>query len=90
MLSQTNTALEKANEQMQEFYSVNEQRALYIAACEAESDRVSQLSASRRQGIQQGQYQAKCQTALILKQQGYPIEKIAQATDLSLAEIEKM
>ncbi len=98
MLSQTNTTLEKANEQMQEFYSVNEQRALYIAAREAESDRVSQLSASRRQGIQQGiqqglsqgQYEAKCQTAKILKQMAMSIPQIAQATGLSIEEIERL
>ncbi len=86
MIAQTNTTLEKANEQMQEFYSVNEQRALYIAAREAESDRVSQLSASRRQG----QYEANCQTAKILKQLGDSIEKIAQATGLSEEEIKNL
>ncbi len=98
MIAKTNTTLEKANRQMQEFYSVNEQRALYLAARYAESDRASMLGASRRQGfalgmekgMEKGEYKKACQTARILKQLGDSVEKIAQATGLSEEEIQNL
>ena len=42
------------------------------------------------QGFSDGKYQNKLETARILKQLGDPVQKIMQATGLSVEEIEKL
>ncbi|MEL3904204.1 MAG: hypothetical protein P1P63_03705, partial [Treponemataceae bacterium] len=83
-----------AEDTMEEFYTVAEQRALYQAAWRYESDRVSMINESMRKGIAQGfsdgAYQAKRETATAFKKMGIPIAKIAEGTGLSQEEIEKL
>ena len=44
----------------------------------------------KRDGIAEGAYKNKLETARILKQLGDPAQKIAQATGLSIAEINNL
>ena len=74
----------------------------YEAAWEYESDRLSMISESERKGLERGLAegeargevrgfrQAKLETARILKQLGDSVQKIAQATGLTQAEIESI
>ncbi|MGF7110473.1 putative transposase/invertase (TIGR01784 family) [Treponema pedis] len=94
--------MQKAEDTMEEFYTVAEQRALYQAAWRYESDRVSMINESMRKGIAQGRSegiaqgfsdgvrQNKLETAAALKTMGLSIEQIMQATNLSKSEIEKL
>ncbi|WP_029410750.1 PD-(D/E)XK nuclease family transposase, partial [Treponema pedis] len=54
MLAKENPLMQKAEDTMEEFYTVAEQRALYQAAWRYESDRVSMINESMRKGIAQG------------------------------------
>ncbi|MGF7110351.1 putative transposase/invertase (TIGR01784 family) [Treponema pedis] len=51
--------MQKAEDTMEEFYTVAEQRALYQAAWRYESDRVSMINESMRKGIAQGLLQGR-------------------------------
>ncbi len=82
MVAETNTNLEKANKQMKEFYSVDVQRAMYIQARNAESDRVSMLGASKRTGFRE--------VAVNMKRKNCDNEFISEVTGLSIEEIEKL
>ncbi len=62
------------------------QRALYIAAQNAESDRVSMSGASRRAGIREGVFQ----TARNMKQKHLDSNVISEITGLSFEEIEAL
>ncbi len=86
MLSQTSTELEKANTQVKEFYSIDEQRALYLAARYAESDRASLLGAARRKERRD----EKIETAQRMKQKNFSSTVISEITGLSIQEIEKI
>ncbi len=78
MLAKDDILLTKANTEMNKFYSIAGERALYQAARREEHDRASIIGASRRegyaqgidegisQGIAQGAYQANCKTARLL------------------------
>ncbi|WP_029409247.1 Rpn family recombination-promoting nuclease/putative transposase [Treponema pedis] len=102
MLAKENPLMQKAEDTMEEFYTVAEQRALYQAAWRYESDRVSMINESMRKGIAQGLLQGrsegfsdgvrqnKLETASALKTMGLSIEQIMQATNLSKSEIEKL
>ncbi|PIE97428.1 MAG: hypothetical protein CR988_07915 [Treponema sp.] len=90
MIAEINTNLEKANQQMKEFYSVDVQRALYIAAQNAESDRVSMLGASRREVIREGIQKGIFQTAKNMKRKNFDSAVISEVTGLSIEEIEKL
>ncbi len=94
MIAKTDAKLERANEQMKEFYSIDTQRALYMAAREAESDRVSMLSASKREGIEQGMaqgtYKTQCETASKMKKEKFDINIITRITGLSEEEVAKL
>ena len=48
------------------------------------------IAQGKQEGISEGVYQAKLETAKILKQLGDPIQKIIQVTDLSKEEIERL
>ncbi|WP_024469855.1 Rpn family recombination-promoting nuclease/putative transposase, partial [Treponema pedis] len=94
MLAKENPLMQKAEDTMEEFYTVAEQRALYQAAWRYESDRVSMINESMRKGIAQGfsdgVRQNKLETAKVLKRLGDSVQKIMQATGLSADEIEKL
>ncbi len=98
MLSKKDNQLKRANSQMQEFYSVDEQRAEYIRARNAESDRASLLGASHREGFalgvaqgkQEGKLEGVEEIASALKKMGLPTDQIIKATKLSLEEVEKL
>ncbi|WP_029409964.1 Rpn family recombination-promoting nuclease/putative transposase, partial [Treponema pedis] len=102
MLAKENPLMQKAEDTMEEFYTVAEQRALYQAAWRYESDRVSMINESMRKGIAQGLLQGrsegfsdgakqtKLETAKVLKRLGDSVQKIMQATGLTKEEIEKL
>ncbi len=98
MLAKENPLMQKAEDTMEEFYTVAEQRALYQAAWRYESDRVSMINESMRKGIAQGRSegfsdgarQTKLETAAALKTMGLSIEQIMQATNLTKSEIEQL
>lgn len=100
MLAQGNLVMTKANQVMDIFYLDEQERKRYEAAWEYESDRLSMISESERKGLERGlaegeargevrgSRQAKLETARILKQLGDSVQKIAQATGLTQAEVE--
>ncbi len=90
MLAKENPLMQKAEDTMEEFYTVAEQRALYQAAWRYESDRVSMINESMRKGIAQGFSDGVRETAKVLKQLGDSVQKIMQATGLTKEEIEKL
>ncbi|MEL3912857.1 MAG: hypothetical protein P1P62_07345, partial [Treponema pedis] len=98
MLAKENPLMQKAEDTMEEFYTVAEQRALYQAAWRYESDRVSMINESMRKGIAQGLLQGRSEgfsdgvreTAKVLKRLGDSVQKIMQATGLTKEEIEKL
>ena len=106
MLSQENPIMAKANKVMDIFYMDEQERKRYEAAWEYESDRLSMISESERKGLERGRAegkslglaegkaegsrQAKLETARILKQFGDSIQKIVQATGLTVQEVEAL
>ena len=106
MLSQGNPIMAKANKVMDIFYKDQQERKRYEAAWEYESDRLSMISESERKGLERGRAegkslglaegkaegsrQAKLETARILKQFGDSIQKIVQATGLTVQEVEAL
>ena len=106
MLSQGNPIMAKANKVMDIFYMDEQERKRYEAAWEYESDRLSMISESERKGLERGRAegkslglaegkaegsrQAKLETARILKQFGDSIQKIVQATGLTVQEVEAL
>jgi len=98
MLAQGNPVMTKANNVMDIFYLDEQERKRYEAAWEYESDRLSMISESERkglerglaQGISQGSRQKALETARILKQLGDSVQKIAQATGLTVQEVEAL
>ncbi|MGP1577026.1 MAG: Rpn family recombination-promoting nuclease/putative transposase [Treponema sp.] len=94
MLAQDNPLLKKANETMERFYTVAEQRALYQAAMKYECDRVSMLNAAlkkgRAEGVAFGKRQAHLDTARALKQLNVSSEKIMKATGLTQKDIDDL
>ena len=106
MLSQGNPIMAKANKVMDISYMDEQERKRYEAAWEYESDRLSMISESERKGLERGRAegkslglaegkaegsrQAKLETARILKQFGDSIQKIVQATGLTVQEVEAL
>ena len=92
MLAQGNPIMTKANQVMDIFYLDEQERKQYEAAWEYESDRLSMISESERKGrelgLAEGSRQKALETAKILKQFGDSVQKIAQATGLTQAEVE--
>ena len=96
MLAQGNAVMTKANQVMDIFYLDEQERKRYEAAWEYESDRLSMISESERKGLERGlaegeargSRQKALETARILKQLGDSVQKIAQATGLTKAEVE--
>ena len=96
MLAQGNAVMTKANQVMDIFYLDEQERKRYEAAWEYESDRLSMISESERKGLERGlaegeargSRQKALETARILKQLGDSVQKIAQATGLTQAEVE--
>jgi len=106
VLSQGDPIMAKANKVMDIFYMDEQERKRYEAAWEYESDRLSMISESERKGLERGRAegkslglaegkaegsrQAKLETARILKQFGDSIQKIVQATGLTVQEVEAL
>ena len=98
MLSEQNTLLEKANQTMEDFYLVEEERKMYFAACKYESDRISMINASERKGIakgiragvEKGSYQKALETARLMKCEKLDNALIAKVTGLSEAQVEQL
>jgi len=93
-----NTLLEKANQTMEDFYLVEEERKMYFAACKYESDRISMINASERKGIakgirtgiERGSYQKALETARLMKCEKLDNALIAKVTGLSEAQVEQL
>ena len=100
MLAQENPVMTKANQVMDIFYLDEQERKRYEAAWEYESDRLSMINESEMKGLERGLAEGKSlglaegsrqkalETARILKQLGDSVQKIAQATGLTQAEVE--
>lgn len=90
-LAQENPVMAKANEVMNSFYLDDQERELYMAAGRYESDRISMIHESERKGlergIRQGVRRQAVETAKKLLKIGLSAENIAEATGLSLQEI---
>ncbi len=86
--------IKKAHRIYTQFTEDSRLRELSLARQKRLRDEASRLDLALEQGIQQGisqgQYQAKCQTAQLMKQAAFEPEMIAKMTGLTLAEIEKM
>lgn len=90
-LAQENPVMAKANEVMNSFYLDDQERELYMAAGRYESDRISMIHESERKGlergIRQGVRRQAVETAKKLLKIGLSAKNIAEATGLSLQEI---
>ena len=93
-----NTLPEKANQTMEDFYLVEEERKMYFAACKYESDRISMINASERKGIakgiragvEKGSYQKALETARLMKCEKLDNALIAKVTGLSETQVEQL
>ncbi len=102
MIAEKNPKLKKANEQMKDFYSVEEQRAMYLAAKKAACDRASMLGSSFRKGKKQGEKRGIAKgikkgikkgiirTVKNMKAENCDYEFISKITGLSIREIENI
>ena len=63
---------------------------MLIAEYDYDVDIAVQRKEEREIALKEGSYQAKLETARILKQLGDSVQKIAQATGLTEAEIEQL
>ena len=94
MLAQGNSVMTKANQVMDIFYLDEQERRRYEAAWEYESDRLSMISESERKGLErglaEGSRQARLETAKNLLQFGLSQENIAQATGLTVQEVQSI
>ena len=98
MLAQGNPVMTKANQVMDIFYLDEQERRRYEAAWEYESDRLSMISESERKGLERGlaegeargSRQARLETAKNLLQFELSQENIAQATGLTVEEVQSI
>ena len=105
-LAQENPVMAKANEVMNNFYLDDKERERYMAAGRYESDRISMIHESERQGIRQGleqgirqgkqegleegSHQKAIETAKNLLSIGLSIENIAKVTGLGTQEVYRL
>ena len=88
----------KANKVMDIFYLDEQERKRYEAAWEYESDRLSMINESERKGLERGKSlglaegsrQKALETAKNLLQFGLSVQKIAQATGLTIEDVEAL
>ncbi len=98
MLAQGNPVMAKANKVMDIFYLDEQERKRYEAAWEYESDRLSMINESERKGLERGKSlglaegsrQKALETAKNLLQFGLSVQKIAQATGLTIEDVEAL
>ena len=98
MLAQGNPIMTKANQVMDIFYLDEQERKRYEAAWEYESDRLSMISESERKGLERGLAEGEArgsrkkalETAKNLLQFGLSQENIAQATGLTVQEVQSI
>ena len=98
MLAQGNPVMTKANKVMDIFYLDEQERKRYEAAWEYESDRLSMISESERKGLERGLAEGEArgsrkkalETAKNLLQFGLSQENIAQATGLTVQEVQSI
>ena len=90
VLAENSEIMKKANAAISVMEMSPKDKWLYDSRMKYEHDRASCISEGYRQGIDKGAYQAKLETAKLLKQLGDSIQKIIQVTGLSKEEIEKL
>ncbi|UTC74797.1 PD-(D/E)XK nuclease family transposase [Treponema sp. OMZ 792] len=90
MLAETSKVMAKANDKIIVMEMSPKEKWLYDSRMKYENDRASCISEGYQQGLEEGSYQTKLETASIFKKLGIDIEKIAEGTGLSIEEIEKL
>ena len=94
MLAQESPTMAKANTAISAMEMSPKEKWLYDSRMKYEHDRASCINEGYQngleQGISQGAYQNKLETAIAFKKMGIAIEKIAEGTGLSKEEIEKL
>ena len=90
MLAQESQMMRKANETITIMEMSPRDKWLYDSRMKYEHDRASCISEGYRQGIDKGAYQAKLETAKLMKKMNYPISDICTISGLSVEEIEKL
>ena len=90
MLAQESPMMRKANSTIELMEMSPKEKWLYENRMKYEHDKASWKHVGYQEGIDKGAHQAKVETAKNLLAMNFPIENIAQATGLSLEEIEKL
>ncbi|UTC76654.1 PD-(D/E)XK nuclease family transposase [Treponema sp. OMZ 799] len=90
MLAETSKVMAKANDKIIVMEMSPKEKWLYDSRMKYENDRASCISEGYREGVAQGAYQNKLETAAAFKRLGIDIAKIAEGTGLSIQEIEKL
>ena len=94
MLEQESTMMKKANAAISVMEMSPRDKWLYDSRMKYEHDRASCINEGYQngleQGISQGAYQAKLETAKLMKLEAFDISMITKMTGLSQLEIEKL
>jgi len=89
-LLKSNQILSDVHTRYSRFTGDDYARALYEARLKQRLDENSRLGDARREGIAQGERKAKLESAKALKAMGIALDKIAEATGLSVEDIEAL
>jgi len=90
MLAQESPMMAKANTTIEVMEMSPKEKWLYENRMKYEHDKASWKHVGYQEGIDKGAYQAKLETAKLLKQLGDSVQKIIQVTGLSKEEIEQL
>ena len=90
MLAQESPMMRKANATIEVMEMSPKEKWLYENRMKYEYDKASWKHVGYKQGIEQGSYQAKLETAKNLLEMGFSQDSIIKATGLNLNEIEKL
>ena len=90
MLEKESPTMKKANAAISVMEMSPRDKWLYDSRMKYEHDRASCISEGYRQGLDKGSYQAKLETAKLMKKMNYPISDICTISGLSVEEIEKL
>ena len=90
MLAENSEIMKKANTAISVMEMSPKDKWLYDSRMKYEHDRASCISEGYRQGIDKGAYQAKLETANLMKKASCELDFIIQMTGLSKEEINKL